>query len=112
LRNGVIAVIIGNLAPGIRELISVPAGLARMNILKFIIFTFIGSWIWSIGLTFAGYYSGQAWLAFADESSLIFKTITLTIIIGILGVFRIRYYTNHKFGVEKQTAMLFFLVKV
>jgi membrane protein DedA with SNARE-associated domain len=83
-----------------------------MNILKFIIFTFIGSWIWSIGLTFAGYYSGQAWLAFADESSLIFEAITLTIIIGILGVFRIRYYTNHKFGMEKQIAMLFFLVKV
>lgn len=102
-KYGVIAVMVGRLAPGIRELISVPAGLARMNVPKFVIFTFIGSWIWSIGLTFAGYYSGQAWLTFAEESSLIFEVIALAIIIGILVVFGIRYYIDHKVGMKKYT---------
>ena len=102
-KYGVIAVMIGRLAPGIRELISVPAGLARMNVPKFVVFTFIGSWIWSISLTFAGYYSGQAWLAFAEKSSSIFEVIALAIIIGILVVVGIRYYTNHKFGMKKET---------
>jgi membrane protein DedA with SNARE-associated domain len=102
-KYGVIAVMVGRLAPGIRELISVPAGLARMNVPKFIIFTFIGSWIWSIGLTFAGYYSGQAWLAFAERSSFVIEVIALIIIIGILGVVGIRYYINHKVRIKKQT---------
>ena len=102
-KYGVIAVMVGRLAPGIRELISVPAGLARMNVPKFIIFTFAGSWIWSVGLTFAGYYSGQTWLAFAEESSFIFEVIALAIIIGILVVVGIRYYVDHKVGMRKQT---------
>ena len=102
-KYGVIAVMVGRLAPGIRELISVPAGLARMTVSKFVIFTFVGSWIWSVGLTFAGYYSGQAWLAFVEESSFIFEVIALAIIIGILVVVGIRYYTNHKVGIRKQS---------
>ncbi len=102
-KYGVIAVMVGRLAPGIRELISVPAGLARMNVPKFVVFTFVGSWIWGISMTFAGYYSGQAWLAFAEESSFIFEVIALAIIIGILVVVGIRYYANHKFGMKKET---------
>ena len=62
-KYGVIAVMVARLTPGIRELISVPVGLVRMHVPKFVIFTFVGSWIWSLGLTFAGYYSGQAWLS-------------------------------------------------
>jgi membrane protein DedA with SNARE-associated domain len=68
---------------------------------EFVIFTFVGSWIWSIGLIFAGYYSGQAWLAFAEESSFIFEVIALAIIIGILVVVGIRYYIDHKVGMRK-----------
>ncbi len=41
-KYGKVAVLLGRLAPGIRELISVPAGLSRMNLIHFILFTFIG----------------------------------------------------------------------
>lgn len=102
-KYGVMAVMIGRLAPGIRELVSVPAGLARMNITKFIIFTFIGSWVWSIGLILAGYYSGQAWLTFAKESSFVFEVIAVVTIMGILVVIGIRYYLDHKAGIKKET---------
>jgi len=47
------------MAPGMRELISIPAGLSSMNFLKFIVFTFAGSLIWSISLTFVGYKTTQ-----------------------------------------------------
>lgn len=54
------SVIIGRMIPGIRELVSIPAGIFHMGVMKFLIFTFIGSCIWSIALTAIGYYLGVA----------------------------------------------------
>ncbi len=54
------AVLIGRLVPVMREMISVPAGLLKMKIPKFILFTFIGSCIWSSITILAGYYFGEA----------------------------------------------------
>jgi len=54
------SVLLGRLIPGIRELVSIPAGIFRMNPKKFLIFTFIGSCSWSILLTVIGYYLGVA----------------------------------------------------
>jgi len=54
------SVIVGRMIPGIRELVSIPAGIFHMRVMKFLIFTFIGSCIWSISLTAIGYYLGVA----------------------------------------------------
>jgi len=54
------SVLLGRLIPGIRELVSIPAGIFRMNPKKFLIYTFIGSCSWSILLTVVGYYLGVA----------------------------------------------------
>jgi len=54
------SVLLGRLVPGIRELVSIPAGIFRMNPKKFLIFTFIGSCSWSTLLTVLGYYLGVA----------------------------------------------------
>lgn len=56
------SVIIGRVIPGIRELVSIPAGIFNMNPIKFLIFTLIGSCVWSIALTGVGYYFGVATL--------------------------------------------------
>jgi len=58
------SVIIGRFIPGIRELVSVPAGIFNMKPIKFLIFTFIGSCGWSLALTAAGYYFGVATIDF------------------------------------------------
>ena len=85
-KYGKVAVLLGRLAPGIRELISVPAGLSKMNLTPFILFTFIGSFLWSLSLTMIGYYLGDAWDEFSQESSKAFHVISIIIIISITAI--------------------------
>ena len=54
------AVLLGRMIPVMREMISVPAGLLKMRIPKFVTYTFVGSIIWSAGTILAGYYFGEA----------------------------------------------------
>ena len=54
------AVFLGRMVPVMREMISVPAGLLKMKIPKFILYTFAGSCIWSTGTILSGYYFGEA----------------------------------------------------
>lgn len=54
--HGVIATLTGRLIPGIRHLISIPAGLAKMNYWKFLIYTIIGAGCWHTILAGLGWY--------------------------------------------------------
>lgn len=58
-RYGVSLVFWGRLVPGIRTLISVPAGIELMPLKQFLIWTTLGSLIWVILLTYAGYFFGE-----------------------------------------------------
>jgi membrane protein DedA with SNARE-associated domain len=94
--HGAIAVFAGRMAPGIREIISIPAGISRMNLLKFILFTFAGSLIWCISLTLVGYYIGDVWNKLVQGSG-VFNIISIVMIVGILAVLWYHYYNKrHK----------------
>lgn len=54
--KGAIATLIGRLIPGIRQLISIPAGLAKMNFGYFLLYTAIGAGAWNIVLAGLGWY--------------------------------------------------------
>jgi membrane protein DedA with SNARE-associated domain len=56
IRNGKTSTFIGRLVPGVRHLISIPAGLAKMKLRDFILYTFVGAGIWNIILAIIGYY--------------------------------------------------------
>jgi membrane protein DedA with SNARE-associated domain len=60
-RYGAITVFIGRLLPVVRTFIAFPAGLARMPMVKFQIYTFLGSWPWCFGLAYIGMVLGARW---------------------------------------------------
>jgi membrane protein DedA with SNARE-associated domain len=55
------AVLISRVLPVVRTFISLPAGIARMNVWRFAILTFVGSFPWSLGLAWAGFVLGENW---------------------------------------------------
>ncbi len=60
-RFGSITVFVSRLLPVIRTFIALPAGIARMNPLKFQIYTFLGSWPWCFALAYIGAKLGERW---------------------------------------------------
>jgi membrane protein DedA with SNARE-associated domain len=60
-RYGAITVFVGRLLPVVRTFIAFPAGLARMPMIKFQVYTFLGSWPWCFGLAYIGFVLGERW---------------------------------------------------
>lgn len=85
--HGRTSTFIGRLVPGIRHLISIPAGLAKMPLRDFMFFTFIGAGIWNIILALLGYflYSQQELLnRYFHELSLILLVLGLLFVIYLI----------------------------
>jgi membrane protein DedA with SNARE-associated domain len=60
-RYGSIAVLVGRMLPIVRTFIAFPAGIAKMNQVRFHIYTFIGSWPWCFVLAYVGMKLGNRW---------------------------------------------------
>jgi len=65
-RYGDWVIFFGRMVPIVRSLISIPAGLASMNMVKFIFYTILGTSLWNFVLSFAGRLLGASWPVVAD----------------------------------------------
>jgi membrane protein DedA with SNARE-associated domain len=95
VRHGRSSTLIGRLVPAVRQLISLPAGLARMRLKDFILFTVIGSTAWNIVLAILGY-------TLYSQKELLHKYYTeLTYGLLILGIGFVAYLI-YKFWKKKE----------
>lgn len=83
------------LLPGVRTFISLPAGLSKINIWKFSLYTFFGSFIWSAFLTYIGVYLGNQWHSIEKYYR---KFEVLIVVVFIAAVL---WYINHKLKIFK-----------
>lgn len=91
-RWGAGLVLIGRVMPGIRTLISIPAGLARMPFLTFFVATFIGAYIWCTLIIGAGYALGHEW---ALISTYIKQFLPYLLVSGVLALAVYFWLTHH-----------------
>lgn len=66
--RGEITIFVARMIPGVRGFISIPAGIARMNVIKFSIFTFLGAFPWTLGLAWAGWALGENYDAIRETT--------------------------------------------
>ena len=87
-RHGEISTFIGRLIPGLRQYISLPAGLARMPIPRFVLFTGLGAGIWASVLALVGYVIGnnQEAIGHSLHSITIYTAVGIVLVVIVYGL--------------------------
>jgi len=94
-RHGSWSIFVSRLLPIVRTFISLPAGISRTHFGKFLIYTFIGSFIWCAGLAYGGYQLGEHW----EQIRVImrpFDPLIITIIIALIAFYIYRHVKSSK----------------
>lgn len=82
-KHGIKAVLLGRLVPGIRTLISIPAGISKMSLFPFLIYSTIGTIGWVSLLTYAGYFLGKNYELVEKYIDVISKIVVIGVLIAI-----------------------------
>ncbi|HVP05407.1 MAG TPA: DedA family protein [Dehalococcoidia bacterium] len=87
-RHGEITVLASRVLPVVRTFISLPAGIARMDVKRFAVLSFVGSYPWSLALIFAGYQLGANW----EDLTTYFRPVTIPFVIAIVALAAFFFY--------------------
>lgn len=93
-RYGQWTVFFSRLLPVIRTFIALPAGVARMDLGKFHLYTFLGSWPWCYGLAYAGYTMGAHWPTLREYFHQFDYVIGALLVLGV--IVYIWWHWNHR----------------
>lgn len=93
-KKGKLSVLLCRCVPIVRSLISIPAGMAKMEFGIFTLFTAVGSFIWNIVLVYLGTFAGEYYMSIV-ESIDIYQTITL-VVLGLIGIAAVIWYIRFR----------------
>lgn len=94
-RHGSWSIFISRLLPIVRTFISLPAGISRTHFGKFLVYTFLGSFIWCAGLAYGGYQLGEHW----EQIRVVmrpFDPLIIAIIIALIAFYVYRHVKSPK----------------
>lgn len=83
-RHGEKAVFFGRLVPGVRTLISLPAGISNMKLIPFLIYSTLGTTIWITFLTFAGYKLGENYELVDEYLAPVSKVVFIILVVAFV----------------------------
>ncbi|WP_404320406.1 DedA family protein [Arthrobacter luteolus] len=97
-RHGYKAVFFGRMIPIFRSLISIPAGIEKMPMLKFLGLTFAGSLIWNSIFVFSGFFLGESWHIVEEYAGIFQKIVIAAVLVGGIWYLttKIRSYRRRK----------------
>lgn len=102
--HGMVATITGRLIPGIRHLISIPAGLAKMNYWKFLLYTTIGAGVWNCILAALGWYlHSMVPKDQLNDKIMEYGEYIKIIIIALVGIALVYFIAKYYFDKRKKT---------
>ena len=87
-RHGAKTVLLGRVVPGVRSLISIPAGVSGMDLRVFLVYTTLGSVVWTSLLTFAGRLLGRNY----EQVEHVIGPISTAVVVGIVLILVIRAF--------------------
>ena len=93
-RRGSKTIFLSRFIPVVRHLISIPAGIGKMDLKKFCIYTIAGATLWNTILAYFGYILGKNWEMVRKYME--FLSLPITIIVLVLGIFMIYRHVRHK----------------
>lgn len=96
-KYGAATVFFTRLLPIVRTFVSLPAGAARMPIMRFTVYTAAGAFIWMLGLTFLGYQLGENWRDVQEKMHYFDYVIALVIVAAAVWLF-MRWWKNRGAG--------------
>lgn len=89
-KYGTRTVLVAKLIPGLRYIISLPAGVLKMNLLKFITYSFVGSILWCSGMIYVGLFLGNRWSTLGPYFTK-FRDVVIIVLLLLIA-----FYINHK----------------
>ena len=95
-KHGSTAVLLGRMVPGIRTLISVPAGITKMPLIPFFLYSTIGTIGWVTLLTYAGYFLGKNYKSVEDYIDVITKVVVFGVLIAIISFIGYRLWKRSR----------------
>ncbi|MER5392009.1 DedA family protein [Saccharopolyspora sp. NPDC002686] len=95
-KHGVKAVFFGRMIPLFRSFISLPAGVERMRLSTFALFTTLGSLIWNTVFVIAGYLLGESWYLVEQYAGLFSKAVLVLAVLAVIAFVAVRIRNNRR----------------